>query len=107
MYVEINPSLAGNIGVKDGEMVWVESNQGKVRVKAKITNASMKRQSSCPITGQVYLKEKTMRADILKGLLNMHFGDSCNIVTAPGYDEITAMQETKVGLCKVYKAQGG
>lgn len=37
MYVEINPSLAGNIGVKEGEMVGVESNQGKVLVKAKIT----------------------------------------------------------------------
>ena len=31
-------------------------------------------------------------------------GDSVNIITVDGYDYTTQMQETKVALCKIYKA---
>jgi formate dehydrogenase major subunit len=39
MFVEINPRDANNLGVRDGEMVWVHGPEGgKVRVMAMITN---------------------------------------------------------------------
>ncbi len=38
MFVEINPPDANNLGIKDGEMVWVEGpEKGKVKVMAMVT----------------------------------------------------------------------
>lgn len=107
MYVEINPNLAGNIGVKEGEMVWVESNQGKVLVKAKITERVNEKTVFMPYHWAGVFEGESYEDRYPEGTGEYVYGDSCNIVTAPGYDEITAMQETKVGLCKVYKARGG
>jgi len=35
-WVEINPETAGRIGIKDGDLIWVESKGGKVKVKARL-----------------------------------------------------------------------
>jgi formate dehydrogenase major subunit len=104
MYVEINPKLANDIGAKNGDMVWVESRQGKVKVKAKITEAVNEKTVFMPFHWAGVFEGQSYGNRYPEGLAEYVLGDSCNIVTAPGYDEITAMQETKVGLCKVYKA---
>ncbi len=36
-YVEIHPDTAEEIGVLDGEWVWIEGVRGKVKRKAKVT----------------------------------------------------------------------
>ena len=35
-WVEINPETAGRIGINDGDLIWVESKCGKVKVKARL-----------------------------------------------------------------------
>ncbi|HSB06005.1 MAG TPA: molybdopterin-dependent oxidoreductase, partial [Thermodesulfobacteriota bacterium] len=35
-WVEINPETAKSLGIKDGEIVWVESHTGKVKAKARL-----------------------------------------------------------------------
>jgi formate dehydrogenase major subunit len=104
MYVEINPAHAGNIGVKNGDMVWVESNQGKAKVKAKITERVDQKTVFMPYHWGGMFEGVSYEDRYPEGTGEYVLGDSCNIVTSPGYDEITAMQETKVGLCKVYRA---
>ncbi len=104
MYVEINPALANNIGARDGEMVWVESYQGRVKVKAKVTERVNEKTAFMPYHWAGIFEGAGYEDRYPEGTAEYVPGDSCNIVTAPGYDEITAMQETKVGLCRVYKA---
>ncbi len=103
MYVEINPALANSMGVMNGEMVWVESNQGKVKVKVKVTERVNEKTAFMPYHWAGIFEGAGYEDRYPEGTAEHVLGDSCNIVTAPAYDEITAMQETKVGLCKVYK----
>ena len=35
--VEIHPETAENLGIKDGEWVWIETARGRIRQKAKLT----------------------------------------------------------------------
>lgn len=104
MYVEINPKLANDIGAKNGDMVWVESRQGKVKVKAKITEVVNEKTVFMPYHWAGIFEGQSYENRYPEGMAEYALGDSCNIITSPGYDVETAMQETKVGLCKVYKA---
>ena len=35
-WVEINPEIAGSMGIKDGDLIWVESKIGKLKAKARL-----------------------------------------------------------------------
>jgi len=35
-WVEINPETAGGMGIKDGDLIWVESKAGKLKAKARL-----------------------------------------------------------------------
>jgi assimilatory nitrate reductase catalytic subunit len=35
-WVEIHPETAAALGVTDGELVWVESSKGRIRLRAKL-----------------------------------------------------------------------
>jgi formate dehydrogenase major subunit len=108
VYAEINPRLANTKGIKDGDMVWVESARGKIKVKAKVTHRVNEKTIFVPFHwagifqgdsyGNRYPTEKDYSG------VELALGDSVNIITSPGYDEQTQMQETKVALCNVYKA---
>ncbi len=40
-WVEINPETAKNLGISDGDSVWVESRNGKIKAKARIYKGAM------------------------------------------------------------------
>ncbi len=40
-WVEINPETAHQLGIADGDLVWVESAQGKIQVRAKLYPGAM------------------------------------------------------------------
>lgn len=107
MYVEINPKLASDNSIKDGDMVWVESRQGKVKVKAKITERVDEKTVFMPYHWAGIFEGKSYENRYPQGLAEYRLGDSCNIIAPPSYDVETGMQETKTGLCKVYKAKEG
>ncbi len=48
-WVEIHPDAAGEIGVRDGDWVWVESTAGRVRVQARIYEAMRSDIVSMPV----------------------------------------------------------
>ncbi len=105
MYVEINPRLANDLGIRKGDMVIVESPEGaKITVKAFITPRVDEKTIFLPfhfagtLMGESYLK------DYPEGHAPYVVGDPGNTVTNYGYDIITQIQATKDGLCKVTRA---
>jgi formate dehydrogenase alpha subunit len=81
-WVEIHPDDAVSLGIKDGEMVAVESRRGRITMKAMVTDT------------------------ILKGLLSMpfHYADSpANVLTTRACDPESKTPEFKVCAVKVEK----
>jgi len=104
MYVEINPTLAANKGISQGDWVWVESARGKIKVKAKVTNRVNDKTAFCPFHWGGVLEGKDYGDRFPPGTAELARGDSVNIIASPGVDQVTQMQETKVALCNIYKA---
>ncbi|NYT00668.1 MAG: formate dehydrogenase subunit alpha [Methanocellales archaeon] len=104
MYVEINPTVANYIGAKHWDYVWVESARGRCRVRANVTKRVDERTLFMPYHWAGVFEGVDYGDRYPEGTEELARGDSCNIITSPGYDEQTQMQETKVALCNVYKA---
>jgi len=104
VYVEINPKLANDKGIRDGDMVWVESARGKIKVKAKVTGRVNEKTAFIPYHWAGIFQGESYANRYPEGTLELALGDSVNIIASPGYDEQTQMQETKVALCNIYKA---
>jgi formate dehydrogenase major subunit len=85
MYVEINPRDANDLGIRDGEMVWVVSpapDQPRVKVMAMVTE----------------------RVGSGVAWMPFHFGGHYqgeDTAQTYGYDSVTNMQETKATLCRI------
>jgi len=80
--LEISPSDAGNIGIKDGEMVTVGSRRGEIKVKARVTERSQ--------NGNVFLA--------------FHHRDALtNILTSEHKDPVTGTPEYKVTAVTIRK----
>ncbi len=106
MFVEINLRDANNLGVRDGEQVWVEGAEGaKVKVMAMVTDrvggegvAFMPFHFGGAFRGPGSARELPRRADPYV------LGESTNLAQTYGYDSVTQMQETKATLCKIWTA---
>jgi len=105
MYAEINPRLANNLGIRDGEMMWVEAPEGsKIKVKAFVTERVDEKTIFLPFHYAGTLLGESLRDKYPEGTVPFTLGDPGNIVTNYGYDIVTQMQSTKDGLCKISKA---
>jgi molybdopterin-containing oxidoreductase family iron-sulfur binding subunit len=47
-WVEINPQAAAPLGIGDGDLVWLESPVGKIKVQARLTPGAMPNVVSIP-----------------------------------------------------------
>jgi len=112
-YVEISPKFAILNGIKNGDWVWVETARGRIKVKAKVTErasidvppytvAFVPFHWNGVFQGQDYSNRYPKDGHGLGAELVV--GDSVNIIVSTGVDSITQMQETKVSLCRIYKA---
>jgi len=105
MYVEINPRLANDLGVRKGGMVIIESPEGaKIKVKAKITKRVDEKTVFLPFHFAGTLMGESFEKDYPEGHAPYVVGDPGNTVTNYGYDIVTQIQATKDGLCKVTRA---
>ena len=50
-WVEIHPETAARLGIKDGDLVWVESAKGRIRLRAKLSAGSRTDVVSIPLFG--------------------------------------------------------
>ncbi len=105
MFVEINPRTANDLGVRDGQMVWVEGPEGgKVLVKAMVTPRVGHGVVFMPFHFGGWFEGKDLRSKYPEGADPYVLGESSNTAQTYGYDVVTQMQETKVTLCRIRAA---
>ncbi|MFV0294612.1 MAG: formate dehydrogenase subunit alpha [Hyphomicrobiaceae bacterium] len=105
MFVEINPKDANDRGIKDGETVWLEGpEKGKVMVMAMVTERVGAGVAFMPFHFGGHFQGKDLRDKYPKGADPYVLGESSNTAQTYGYDVVTQMQETKVTLCKIWRA---
>jgi len=105
MFVEINTRDANNLGVRDGEQVWVEGPEGgKVKVMAMITERVGEGVAFMPFHFGGHLEGVDLRDKYPEGADPFVLGESTNTAQTYGYDSVTQMQETKATLCKIWTA---
>jgi len=105
MFVEIHPADANNAGVKHGEQVWVEGPEsGRIKVMAFVTERVGRGLVFMPFHFAGHYEGQSLADKYPEGTVPYVLGESCNTVFTYGYDAVTAMQETKVSLCRLRKA---
>jgi formate dehydrogenase major subunit len=104
MFVEVNPRDANDLGIRDGEQVWVEGAEGaKVKVMAMVTERVGAGVAFMPFHFGGHLEGEDRRSKYPKGADPYVLGESSNTAQTYGYDSVTQMQETKATLCKIMK----
>ena len=111
MFVEINPTDANNLGIRDGEMVWVKGPPthdkqpgGKVKVMAMITERVGRGVAFMPFHFGGHMQGVDLRDKYPAGADPYVLGEASNTAQSYGYDSVTNMQESKVTLCAIEKA---
>jgi formate dehydrogenase major subunit len=105
MFVEINPYDANNIGVRDGQMVWVHGPEGgKVKVMAMLTERVGRGVAFMPFHFGGHFQGQDLRSKYPAGADPFVLGESTNTAQTYGYDSVTQMQETKTTLCRIEAA---
>ncbi|MBF8221590.1 molybdopterin-dependent oxidoreductase [Halomonas sp. 328] len=105
MFVEINPALANDLGVADGDMVWVEGAEGgRVRVQALVTPRVAREVVFMPFHFGGMFQGESLHDRYPEGTAPYVLGEAANTATTYGYDTVTQMQETKCTLCRIEKA---
>ena len=105
MFIEINPADANNLGVRDGEQVWVHGPEGaKVKVMAMATERVGRGVAFMPFHFGGHFEGADLRDKYPKGADPYVLGESSNTAQTYGYDSVTQMQETKATLCRIERA---
>ncbi len=105
MFAEVNPRDANNAGVRDGKDMWLESPEGaRIKIKVQVTERVAPGVVFTPFHFGGHFQGKDLRAKYPEGADPVVLGEACNTAFTYGYDSVTAMQETKCSLCKIYPA---
>lgn len=105
MFAEINPADANDLGIREGEMIWVHGPEGtKVKVMAMITKRVGRNLVFMPFHFGGHFQGEDLRDKYPEGADPYVLGESSNTVGTYGYDSVTHMQESKVTLCRVERA---
>ena len=105
MFVEINPVNANNLGIKDGQMVWLHGPEGaKVKVKAMVTERVGVDVAFMPFHFGGHWQGESLRDVYPAGSDPYVLGEASNTAQTYGYDSVTNMQETKATLCRIEPA---
>ena len=111
MFVEINPADANDLGLQNGQMVWIETPPQKhVDVGARIKVMTMVTRRVAP--GVVWtpfhwggwFQGEDLKDKYPPGTEPYVRGEACNTAFTYGYDSVTQMQESKVTLCRIQAA---
>ncbi len=105
MFAEINPVDANNIGIKDGQWIWLEGPEGgRIKVKAMVTQRVGRGVVFTPYHFGGWFQGEDLLAKYPEGTAPYVRGDAANTIFTYGYDSVTMMQETKASLCKITAA---
>lgn len=105
MFVEINPADANTYGIKDEQMVWVESPEGgRIKVKAMVTQRVARGVVFTPFHFAGHAEGVDLLDKYPEGAAPYVRGEPANNAFTYGYDSVTQMQESKCSLCKLTTA---
>jgi formate dehydrogenase major subunit len=105
MFAEINPRDANNIGIKDGQWVWLEGAEGgRIKVRAMVTPRVGPGVTWTPFHFGGWFEGKDLVDRYPRDTAPYVRGEACNTATTYGYDSVTQMQETKATLCRIRPA---
>lgn len=105
MFCEINTIDANNLGIRDGDMIWVHSPENtKVKVMAMITQRVGQGVAFMPFHFGGHFQGEDFSGKYPDGTAPYVVGESSNTCGTYGYDVVTHMQESKVTLCNIEKA---
>jgi formate dehydrogenase major subunit len=105
MFCDIHPDLAFNLGIKNGNMIWIHSPEGtKIKVKAHFSYSVSPDKVFLPFHFAGEFKGEDLSHKYPEGTKPYAIGESANTVTNYGYDIVTQIPETKGGLCRIEKA---
>ncbi len=97
--IEIHPETARQLGISDGEWVWVESVRGRCKMRAKLTKAVHPKVVHAQHGW--WFPEKPGPAPSLFGV----FESNINLLTEDGCGPYGFGAQFRALLCKVYKAE--
>ena len=111
MFVEINPKVANDRGIRNGEYVWVRTPSMQalpefkgIRVKALVTE----RVDAETVFLPFHFSGRWGGIDLAQyypdGAMPVVRGEAVNTATTYGYDSVTMMQETKTTVCQIERA---
>ncbi|KQU85220.1 formate dehydrogenase [Variovorax sp. Root318D1] len=105
MFIEINPKVAAEKGIRNGERAWVHTPTGaKLNVQALITERVGPDTVFMPFHFSGHWQGVDMLGYYPAGAAPVVRGEAINTATTYGYDSVTMMQETKTTICNVEKA---
>jgi formate dehydrogenase major subunit len=105
MFCEINTIDANNLGIRDGDMIWVHSPENtKVKVMAMVTQRVGQGVAFMPFHFGGHFQGEDFSGKYPDGTAPYVVGESSNTCGTYGYDVVTHMQESKVTLCNIEKA---
>jgi len=111
MFVEINPKVANDRGIRNGEYVWVKTPPMAavpefkgLRVKALVTERVNEETVFLPFHFAGRWGGVDLAPYYPTGAVPVVRGESVNTATTYGYDSVTMMQETKTTLCQIERA---
>jgi len=105
MFCEVNTVDANNMGIRDGQNMWVYSPEGgKVLIQALVTERVAAGVAFMPFHFGGHWQGKSLRDKYPSGADPYVLGEASNMCGTYGYDSVTQMQETKVTLCRIEAA---
>lgn len=105
MFANINPELAADYGIRNGDMMWLHSPQGtKIKVKAIYSHSVTPDRICLPYNFAGVMQGVDMSANYPEGTKPYTIGESSNTITNYGFDIITQIPEFNAGLCKIERA---
>ena len=105
MFAEIHPADANDLGVRDGQEIWLEGPEGaKIKIAAFVTRRVERGVVFTPFHFGGWFQGKDLLDKYPEGAAPYVRGEAANTAFTYGYDSVTQMQETKASLCRIWAA---
>ena len=105
MFAHINPDLAADYDLRDGEEMWLHAPQGtKIKVKAIYSHSVTPDRIALPYNFAGVMQGVDLTMNYPEGTKPYATGESSNTITNYGFDVITQIPEFNAGLCRIEKA---
>ena len=105
MYGELHPTLAGKLGLKDNEMMWVYgTGGGKIKIKCKHSLRVDENSVFLPQNFSGVWSGESLVDRYPAGTAPYGLGENSTQVTSYGFDQQTACPETKCSLVRIERA---